>query len=309
MNQKLVLTSYRDIPLLLFLWRWKIASTKALHYRFFNKLKLSTTYHRLYLLKKAGFIQIQTTLSGQNSVWCLDKKGFLVSKDYLPTLKEEGYKAEHMRHDLICQAIHLGDFLKQAPSNIELVTEQELRRVEREYLPDWLPYKTEHRPDGYWYCHQRKKTLALEVELHQKTTDRFTETIEFYADHKSIDRIIWLLSSLSLQRKIQSVIERVDSADLFRHYFLDLSLFLKRFWAAEIRNGLNSSFTLQDFLWEGHKMHIQDRYKTSTKQAQDRHKTSTKQAQNRHKLYCASFILDHRLSAYNDKGKGIFTRQ
>ena len=90
----------------------------------------------------------------------------------------------------------------------------------------------------------------------------------------------------------------MDSKDLSRHYFLDLSLFLKKFWTAEIRNGLDLSFTLQDFLWEGHKMHMQNR-----------RQTGIKQASNRHQLYDASWILDHRLSACKDKEKGVLKMQ
>ena len=74
MKQRIILTSNRDIPILLFLWRWKIATTKALHFRFFSKFSLKTAYHRLYLLRRGGFIQIRASLSGQNPVWCLTKK-------------------------------------------------------------------------------------------------------------------------------------------------------------------------------------------------------------------------------------------
>jgi len=53
-NYKLRITT-RDRKILIFLWRWKYASTSLIHTAVFHKASLATCYNRLLKLKKEKY--------------------------------------------------------------------------------------------------------------------------------------------------------------------------------------------------------------------------------------------------------------
>jgi hypothetical protein len=91
---------------------------------------------------------------------------------------------------------------------VEVFSEQELRRVAIDQYPPWVPRTDGHRPDGYWRvpCLKEKILLALEVELTQKRDLDYSLLAQFYAEEKSIFRVIWVTRTLSLAKHIQSII-------------------------------------------------------------------------------------------------------
>ena len=58
MSYNVVLSENREIPLLLFLWKWKVSTTAALIQKFFPNCKGKTAYNRILSLRKAGLIQM-----------------------------------------------------------------------------------------------------------------------------------------------------------------------------------------------------------------------------------------------------------
>ena len=54
-NKKVYLTP-RDRKILVFLWRWKFASTMGLHARYFRKTRPMAAYNRLRKLERSGYL-------------------------------------------------------------------------------------------------------------------------------------------------------------------------------------------------------------------------------------------------------------
>src|SRR5579885_720950 len=101
MEKRVILSSQRDLPLLQFLWTWKLAPSAVLAARFFPEASANRAYNRLNALERARYIHGRTDEHGQSHVWMLTKKGYTAVRDKLPPLKEEGFRSESIRHDLI----------------------------------------------------------------------------------------------------------------------------------------------------------------------------------------------------------------
>ena len=236
---RITLSKERDIPLLGFLWRWKVVSTMALCKKFFTNAKIETGYRRLLKLEKAGLIRCVPDQTYRNFFWTLGKNGFLSIRDTLPPLKEEGFRSENIAHDHLVTAIHLGDFLLGKPKNVVLFSEQMLRRMHSEMLPEFLPQGDEHRPDVYWCISEGASTrvIALEVELSSKTNADYRALCEFY-DHSKMDQVLWVVSSRTLLNRISTLLDESGHEErMKRHSFILLDHFKSQGWQAEVLKG------------------------------------------------------------------------
>ena len=242
-----MLTKERDIPLLGFLWRWKVSTTFTLCRKFYPKAKLETGYRRLLKLESEGFIKCPVDATRQIYLWTLDKKGFEVIKIELPTLKEEGFRSENLIHDYWVMVLHLGEFLLSKPSHIVLFTEQALRRIHPDALPSWIPEG--HRPDGYW-CIQKGDDvhkLALEVELNAKRNADYELMDGFYRSEK-VDDVLWVVLNQQMGRRIYNQFLQNGNEDIGPHSFLNLSDFKKWGWSATISLGKNKGQSIYQLL-------------------------------------------------------------
>lgn len=126
-----------DVPLLYFLWLWKVSTTAALSEKFYGSRTPMRAYMRLRKLHKADFIQCRVDSGGGKYFWSLTKKGYQKIRGFLPhALKQDGYKSEYVGHDLFVAAVHLGEWLKATPPGCALFTEQQLRRFPLELYPE-----------------------------------------------------------------------------------------------------------------------------------------------------------------------------
>src|SRR5439155_660448 len=144
-----------------------------------------------------GFIKIVPNEDRTGGVWTLSKNGFDAIRWTLPEkLKEEGFASEHIKHDLLVLSAHLGDWILGLPNNVQLVTEQVLRRVLDDQLPNCISVSG-HRPDGYWIIQttdpKNPRVIALEVERSTKKPDDYRLAGDFYAERKEIESIIWII--------------------------------------------------------------------------------------------------------------------
>jgi hypothetical protein len=250
LKQKVSLTFERDIPLLMFLWRWKVLTTAALAKCFFPEATQATAYKRLRNLERASYIQIRVDSSGRRALWTLTKKGFVVIRDQLPQLKEEGFLPEHSYHDLLVTAAHLGDWLCGVPPNVEVFTEQQLRRFHRDSYPAWVPKKELHRPDGYWRIKigNEAHTIALEVELKQKFLPEYRNTSLFYSHFAHVHRVLWVVPSMSFSKTLLRQMGFKDKPNESFHNFVGLSDFQKNGWGAKIFLGNERDQTISSLL-------------------------------------------------------------
>lgn len=239
----------RDEEIFNFLWRWKISSFKTIAHIFFSQTSLKLVYRRLSRLRKAGFLRQRLDESGRYRVWTLDKKGFAALVNRLPELEEYGFASENVEHDLLVNALHIGEWTKGRPPGVEIFTEQQLRRMKPEMYPDWVPNSKTHRPDGYTHIKNgnHSLTVAIEVELSVKSKDRYESTISFYDHYDSIDRILWLVSSPQIASKIQQTTKDPNFYRPNIHNFILVEDFRKYFWQARIFSGPNKGMMVRDF--------------------------------------------------------------
>lgn len=239
MKKNVVLSIERDVPLLLFLWKWKVSTPAALTRKFFTTCSRKTAYNRLLALRYAGLIQMRSDGYGQKFCCTLDKKGFEAIREYLPLLKEEGYKSERVGHDLLLAAFHLGDWFLDTPKTTTLFSEQQLRRLDPAAYPDWIPRSEQHRPDGYTRTQlgDRAATFAIEVELTHKRIDDYVNVAKFYGLFRNVTRVFWLVPRPSMAATLQEHMVQRARSDHNPHDFVLLDDFLKVGWAAHVECG------------------------------------------------------------------------
>lgn len=236
---QLVLSEERDIPLLRFLWKWKVATTSALSEKFFAGKSPITSHKRLWSLERSGFIRSQTISDdGKSFVWSLDRKGFQAIRDSLPVLGSEGFKSEYPSHDLLTSAFHLGDFFYETSTNVVLFSEQQLRRFSFEFYPKAIPKSVLHRPDGYSIIGggQHQKLVAIEVELTPKAAAEYEQVAEFYRSEK-IDDVLWLVPRTTMANRIQRILDRRVVPGESVHSFVTYENFKNLGWQAVFMSG------------------------------------------------------------------------
>ncbi len=245
-----------DIAIFRFIWRWKLATTSTLCARYTRHFKATphTLYKRLKRLEVAGFLDVVRVFAPKpGHAWTLTEKSYASFKSFLPEIIQVGYKSENPTHDLFVQAAHLGNFLdvKSLPSKLRIITEQELRRVHPQCLPKELSESTNHRADGYWIYDQSKTTrtiLALEVELSQKSSERYRECIFHYSLARDIDSVLWIVESEHLAKIISKELSADRHSAQSKHQFVLLADLVKQGWNSQIISGNNTGRKLSAFM-------------------------------------------------------------
>lgn len=245
-----VIVSSKDYEILLFLWRWKIATTRVIEAKFYPQSKGTGAYFRLWRLERAGFVRSKCSVERKHSFWILTDKGFSSIKSELGVLVEEGYNSENFKHDLFVAAAHLGEFMLDSPEGVALCSEQELRRLAVESLPSWAPKSKIHRPDGYWHISSAntKRLLALEVELSQKHLELYENIARYYLEDTEVNQVIWIVKK---PQQAQSIHERIASTIRSNpniHSFILLADFVVAHWQAKVTIGKSSGSSIADLL-------------------------------------------------------------
>lgn len=252
MGKQVVLSELREIPLLLFLWKWKVSTTAALIKKFFPNCKEKTAYNRILALRHAGLIQVRSDCGGQKFICALDEKGFDHIRTKLPFIGEDGFKSEHMGHDLLVAAFQMGNWLLESPQGIEFFSEQQLRRTKEEYYPAWVPKSATHRPDGYTRLTLAGKstTVAIEVELSHKSDAEYLRIAEHYDLFRTVARVLWLVPRRATAHTLHAKMKAETRRQPFPHDFVVFEEFQNRGWDARIIVGPDEGKSLSDFYSE-----------------------------------------------------------
>jgi hypothetical protein len=251
MSKPTQLSNEIGIPILKFLWKWKLVSTGGLTRKFFPEIQHPfSSYNYLLKLKRAGFVAQKWDDQGRSFLWTLDRAGFEVVKNTLPPLREEGYRSEAVYHDWMTTAFHLGPWLTRTPHGVLLTSEQELRRIEPEDYPSWTPKSGEHRSDGYWHSKygDTARTVALEMELNRKKAVFYPALGNFYGESAQINRVLWVVRTLSDAARILENLAKAPGAKREMHSFVRLGSFLKSGWSATIEHGSGRTLKVQSYL-------------------------------------------------------------
>lgn len=241
----------RELKVLKLLWKWKLMTNAALtSKRLFPKTSPKRAYNRLLDLKHAGLITVQSDEKLQNFAWALTAKGFSAIREFLPDLREEGYRSENFAHDLLLSAFHLGDWLVERPANAKFISEQELRRLHFEEYPSWVPRSDLHRPDGFLGFAVDKEivSIAIEVEISRKVASKYYSVAEYYSDDPSIHRVLWLVPSGTDVNRIRSAIRKTGAPQRAMHNFVLVPHFKESGWQSKIIAGPETNQTLITWL-------------------------------------------------------------
>jgi len=246
-----ILPTERDFHILEFLWRWKLVTSSALIARFFPDKEIHTAYRRLWTLRRAGYTTLVSLAGERRFAWALTSKGFQLLLPLLPAMKDVGFKAEAPDHDFIASAVHLGGWLNSIPPAAGLFSEQELRRLDPEHYPAWVPRTQLRRPDGYWRVPMGNAavTIALEVELSRKKASHYEILADFYESQESIYRVVWVVKTQDQIRNIAAAMRRRIQSRALLHCFLWLSDYLDTGWNTTFRAGYERGRTLGALLF------------------------------------------------------------
>lgn len=250
MKKSKVSLSPLDYQILEFLWRWKLATTRMIEMKFYPESKGLAAYFRLWRLARAGIVAAKSDADYRHNYWVLTTAGFAAVKSELPPLIEEGFKSENLKHDFLVAAAHLGNWLVAKPDGVQLFSEQELRRVDPKSYPRWVPNSQIHRPDGYWHVSagEKSKTLALELELSQKSLENYESVAQFYLEDTNVDQIIWIVKKPSFASSIHKRITDTISGRTNRHSFILLDDFLHSIWQSKVLIGKDAGNTMESIL-------------------------------------------------------------
>ena len=228
-----------DQEILRFLWKWKLSTALVLYFsvgklgsrRAFNK--------RLTKLEENGVIEMNYDYCNRGrKLWELTSLGFQQIKSTLPELKDTGIKSPSLDHDFTCLAFILGEWAFEKCPLPEIITDQELLRIDDSERPDWLPAPRDHRADGFIrVCVDgEEKVFAFEAELNVKRSWRYEVAIWDYRHQRRTTRVIWLYRDpYFLTQFLKAKAERKDETANY-HVFVDEADFLENGWEAAVYN-------------------------------------------------------------------------
>lgn len=195
----------KDRQVLHFLWRHRVSTFRGIKTVFYPKQSNEQAYYHLRRLKLGQYAKVENIDGTKKKVWSLDKRGFrfLVS-EILPELKTKTYKPQRAYHDLMVGAALLGHWATNIPSDVKILSEQEMVSFDPVDLPTELRRERKHQSDGVWIFENGKqsKGIALEVELSGKSSERYEQICSFYTSNLFFEYIVWIVESRSLAIKI-----------------------------------------------------------------------------------------------------------
>ncbi|MCY4513169.1 MAG: replication-relaxation family protein [Bdellovibrionales bacterium] len=204
----------RDLLLLEKLDTFGLLSTQQIENHIFNNIDKSTVLRRLRILKKRGFLLASDGLPRGGLVWTLTKKGISRCMSLYGYIK--AINRNSLQHDVLLSEIliHL-----QKRNIVEVWTpEHVLKRKSIGgglYTWDWS-HRDPHPliPDGLFLTEyeRKKRTVALEVEISQKTIKRYEKHFSFYRRRKDLWLIWYVVLNKSFGEKLLSLWRKEKSS-------------------------------------------------------------------------------------------------
>lgn len=241
--------SDRDQEILFFMWRWKMATTRNIWSRFYGSQSFRSAYVRLWRMENAGLIESISTPDRQNHFWTLTQDSYKeIIAPVTPGICQQGFKSEYFMHDFMVNALQLGDFICQDMNELRLFTEQQLRRLDPEFYPGWVPKSKLHRPDGYSFLKvgEQNRILAYEVELSQKKLLVYENVGRFYELDTKVDEVVWLVDGISQAKSIQRAIQEAVRDKAKIHSFILVDEFRKHHWQTQIALGKSQGLSVRE---------------------------------------------------------------
>jgi hypothetical protein len=235
---RVFLLSERDVQILNFIWKWKLATTSTIHHAIIRPGSAYSAYKALERLADHGYVKSFVCEEHRFTAWQLTEKGFSAIKNSLGELSEEGYLSANPNHDLHSLAFQLGEWSWYKFPIALHFTEQELRRRPADLYPSWVPNAVGHRADGYSRIEGKNRTwvYAFEVEFAQKAVGRYESVIRYYRSQRHVDRVFWLIADPEIKSKINLAKANMKDEQDTYHVFVDVNDYQKNGWDAMVTN-------------------------------------------------------------------------
>lgn len=239
----------RDLDLFMLLWRFKVATTHSIWAALFHEISIKTCYERLMKLMNSSFIK-RVSISESHLVWSLGPNGYLAIRDLLPEMKNPGYGSEFPIHDLLVNLASHGDYWASLPKNLTFLSEEEVKRLSIEHLPEWYPMDLLRRPDGFWFYHKEeiKYTMALEVETTLKPNTKYETIARHYDMVPNLYRVLWIVTSSKMANTIFECFQNKVGSENFKHDFILISDLVLNGWSASIILGADEGASIEKVL-------------------------------------------------------------
>ena len=221
-----------DVSILKFLWKWKVSTIATLREALAPGQNHNTFNKRIRKLETNGLIECERILIPSLNLWQLTDHGCYAIRESLGPIKDEGFRSASHYHDALVLAFQMGEWLWQSNEKPKLITDQELLRYPKDYLDECLPKSLDHRPDGYTIVKRenKNKVLAFEVELHAKSTDRYSTVVRWYEVMREVERVFWLVGDdYIIDQFKKGKLEAKGKTDGL-HLFIRLDEYLKSGW-------------------------------------------------------------------------------
>lgn len=239
----------RDLELFMLLWRFKVATTHSIWAALFHEVSIKTCYERLMKLMNSNFIK-RIAISESHFVWSLGANGFLAIRNLLPEMKTPGYGSEFPIHDLLVSLASHGDHWASLPNDLTFLTEEELKRLSIEHLPEWYPMDLLRRPDGFW-CYQNgedRGIVALEVETTLKPNAKYETIARHYEMVPDLKRVLWFVTSSKMASAIFECFQNKVGSENFKHDFILISDLVFNGWSASVILGPDEQSSVENVL-------------------------------------------------------------
>lgn len=248
-KRKTIYPTATELKLFEFLWRWKLATSPVVYEKFYAWRSRRNSYNRLLRMERQGYLKYLQDQSCVYRAWSLGKRGYQAIKHRLPVLESDGYKTENVGHDYLVTTAHQGTWVLSPPDDVYISTEQELRRVDPDHLPRWVPNPKDHRPDGYWAAQNGSdwSLVALEVEISRKLAINYDLVARFYAQYPAVKRVLWLVDKESMKKWLIRKLCKTG-ADGSVHNFVTLEPYLTSGWNTTIEAGPDAGMSISEML-------------------------------------------------------------
>lgn len=212
-NRPVSLTT-RDLALLKLLATHVLLSFSQIERLVFRGLTHPTILNRLKRLEMAGYVLRQRVHrishpmfgKGIGVVFQVTPLGLKVLQKFYPDFEFQDrmplLHGRQLDHDLM--VVEVAQNLKEEFENYYYVSGQLLDGIK----------VGEQRPDGVFVNSQTQKRVALEIELTQKSSDRYREIVTSYRMDSKTNRVIFFVGALAIGRRLACEIKGYDVENL-----------------------------------------------------------------------------------------------
>lgn len=207
-SSHVVLTD-RDLKMLMELYENVVTSFYQIHELFFNGRSHATVMNRLRSLEENGYI-VRTKVPRIKS-WRGDREIGVVFQ-----VTTKAIRILQMKHsDLVFNERPMVLSIPTLDHDL-LINDIKSKLIRKYPVHKWIngknlnPKELRKIPDAVLVLSNQPKAIAIELELHAKSAQRYSQIITEFRLSAGIEKVIYVTSNEQIDRKIMSIIEGFD---------------------------------------------------------------------------------------------------